>query len=182
MRWEVYWYISVLWLVVWGRSGVRFQVGQGSSLLILISIYWPHRNWTPPPTQFLIYHLGAPSFLLNSSCKNVGFQKWTELPWKDAALECGWYSGTQIPLAPALHPHFMNHTDADKQTPSKRLAQGHERKGWWGCVTVKQNMSYSLNPNANILSTLHLPSPLPLPALPCKSQCDTTTGHPCNVC
>lgn len=29
-------------------SGVEFQVGQGSSLIILIPIYRPHRHWNHP--------------------------------------------------------------------------------------------------------------------------------------
>lgn len=72
----------------WCGAGVEFQVGQGSNLLILISLY---RQALESP-QFLICGWG-PSFPSNSTCKNVGIKKWTELPWKGASLECGSYSG-----------------------------------------------------------------------------------------
>lgn len=36
---------------LWYGAGVEFQVGQGSNLLIVISMYRPHRHWNHPTSN-----------------------------------------------------------------------------------------------------------------------------------
>lgn len=174
--WELYWYVSALDLVVWGRSGVECRFRWDKALVPHLNLHMQTLQ-TLEPLQSPIYHLWAPSFPKNSSCKNMGIQKWTELPGKDASLECGWYSGTQIPLAPAVHHHFMNHTDADKlRHRAREMHKVMEGRGDGAVCQWYKTWATALTPKQTS-------SPLcTSPALPYKSQCDSTTGHPCNVC